>query len=246
MALLITFLLGLFIVAGALIAHFVPNRETIEDFSIALALGTMAALVFSDLLPEAIEHLEGAYTVPVLIACIVAGIAILKVLDHFIPDHDGGFTEGHDCSEENYAHIGIITTVAVTLHNLIEGMAVFSIASESTEAGLLVALGVGLHNIPMGIVIASTLAPEKRPKRLGFLAAASLSTFVGGVVMALAWVAISDFAIGILIALTLGMIAYIVLFELLPHIFHKKRFVLSGSAAALGVAIVLLSLLIGE
>lgn len=244
MGLLLTFLLGLFILVGVAIVHICHGRHhTIENFSIALACGTMTALVFADLLPEAIEHLEEGPTAIVIIVCIAAGVGVLKILDHFIPDHDGERSLNHECTEGNVTHIGIITTVAVTLHNLIEGMAVYSVAAESFETGLLMALGVGLHNIPMGIIIASTLEHERLSRRIGFLATASLSTFAGGLVMFLAWGAISDFAIGILISLTLGMIVYIVAFELVPHMIHTRKWGLSALGVVLGVAIVLVSLL---
>jgi len=247
MGLLLTFFLGLFILVGVAVVRIGEERHhTIENFSIALACGTMTALVFADLLPEAIEHLEEGPTAIIIVVCIAIGIGVLKILDHFIPDHDGELTLSHECSESNVAHIGIITTVAVTLHNLIEGMAVFSVASESPETGMLMALGVGLHNIPMGIIIASTLEHERPAKRYGFLAAAALSTFVGGVVMSLTWGAISDFAIGILISLTLGMIVYIVAFELVPHMLHTRNWKLSAVGIVLGVAIVLAGLFIGE
>lgn len=245
MGLLITFLLGLFILLGAALTHITKNHRLVEDFSIALALGTMVTLAITDLIPEAVEHLEGTNTIVVLLVCVAAGIVLLKVLDRFIPDHDSDHSVNHECTEENAAHIGIITTIAVTLHNLIEGMAVYSVATESLETGLLTALGVGLHNIPMGIIIASTLESEARGKRIAFLAAASLSTFVGGVIMASAWGFINDLAIGVLISITLGMIAYIVFFELLPHIVHRRRWVLSAVGIAIGVAIVFSSALLG-
>ena len=240
MGLLITFFLGIFIIAGAMIARSTRNSRVIEQLSISIALGTMAALALMELLPEALEKLSGANVI-ILPACILAGILLLKLLDHFIPDHDHGHGFEHNCTTENVIHIGIISSVAVILHNIIEGMAVYSISAESPGMGILIAIGVGLHNIPMGMVIYSTLRNEKRSGKLTLLLAASISTFAGGIIMKLLWFLINDFIIGILIAVTLGMIIYIVLFELLIHLMHSKNKGMSAIGVLIGVAIILLS-----
>lgn len=243
MALLITFLLGLFIILGALITRLTRNHHLVEQFSVALAFGALATLALTDLLPEAIEHLGATPSSAFLIiVCMAVGIGVLKIIDHFVPDHDNkSLTADHNCSEDNVMHIGIMTTVAVSLHNLIEGMTVYSVAAESLQSGLLVALGVGLHNIPMGMVIFSTLQHESRSKKIVLMACASLSTFVGGLAMNSLWFAIDDFQVGLLIALTLGMIAYLVVFELLPHLTHAHNKKLAVLGVIIGVAVVLIS-----
>lgn len=244
MGLFITFLLGVFIVAGAFLAARVKNEHLIEQLSIAIAFGTMTALVILELIPEALENLEGESPV-ILPVCVLLGIAVLKVLDRFIPEHDHAHGFHHDCSEQNVIHIGVVSTIAITLHNIIEGMAVYSISQEGVKLGLLMALGVGLHNIPMGMIIYSTLQKEKRRKKVTLLTLAACSTFLGGVFMKLLWNQISDLVIGVLISLTLGMIAYIILFELLPHLMHTKRKGLSVAGAILGVLVIVVSSFFG-
>ena len=51
MSLLITFLLGIFILAGAFIARSARNRKLIEQISISVAFGTMIALAVTELFP---------------------------------------------------------------------------------------------------------------------------------------------------------------------------------------------------
>ncbi len=247
LGLLVTFLLGLALLAGVLLARLTDRHHELEQLSIAIALGTMVTLVVGDLVPEALEHLaETNLGAVVGIACAAAGMIILKVLDRFVPDHDShGLDEHHHCSEGNVVHIGVTTAIAVSLHNLIEGMAVYSMTAESTAAGALVALGVGLHNLPMGMVLGTTLAHESRRKKTALLACATLSTFAGGLAMAALWGIVSDAVIGALIFLTLGMILYIVLFELLPHLAHSEDRRLTVIGVAIGVAIVVVSLLLG-
>ncbi len=240
MSLAITFLLGLFIMAGAFIARSAKNKKLIEQISISVAFGTMIALAATELLPESLENI-GSGNIVIFIICVIAGIALLKLLDHFIPDHDSSHSMDHHCTTENVIHIGIISSVAIVLHNIIEGMAVYSMSASSLSVGIMIAFGVGLHNIPMGMIIYSTLVKERRRKKIAFILAAALSTFAGGLIMKMLWFMISDFLVGVLIALTLGMIIYIVFFELLVHLLHTKNKWISLLGALAGVALILIS-----
>ena len=225
MGLLITFVLGLFILIGVFLVKISKNTKLIENLSISVALGCMISLAVSDLFPEIYETFSNK--IYLIIIFVVIGVLILKLLDIFIPEHDHEHGLSHECTEENLLHIGIVSTIAIVLHNIIEGMAVYSITTESVKVGLLMALGVGLHNIPMGMVIYSTLKKEDKKKRILMILLSTISTFIGGLLMALISSLISDFVIGILLCLTLGMIIYIVFFELLPHVLHSKNKVLS-------------------
>lgn len=239
MGLLVTFVLGLFFLLGAFFVRFQKHTKTIEILSISIALGTMSALVIFDLIPEMLEHMEGISFLWVALL-ILLGIVILKGLDFFVPDHDD-HEAPHHCSEENLVHIGIVSLIAIVLHNIIEGMAVYSLAVESFKTGLFIALGVGLHNIPMGMVIATTMEHEKKSHQILAYTLAVLSTFVGGLLMLLIHSIINDFVIGILICITLGMILYIVLFELIPHVLHAKNKKMSLIGFIIGMGIILIS-----
>ena len=241
MGLLITFILGLFFFIGVLFVHFQKHTKLVEMLSISIALGTMSSLVIFDLIPEMLEHMEGVSFVWIVLL-IILGIVILKGLDFFVPDHDD-HDAPHKCSEENLVHIGIVSLIAIVLHNIIEGMAVYSLSVESIKTGLLVALGVGLHNIPMGMVIASTMEHENKKRKILSYAAAILSTFIGGLLMFFIHSLINDMIIGILICITLGMILYIVLFELIPHVLHSKKKNISIIGVIVGIIIILISTL---
>ncbi len=250
MGLIITLALGLFIAVGALISSLSKDNKNIVQASVSLALGTLGTLAVVELIPEAVEHLGSGKWLTILIGA-AAGFAFLTVLDKFLPDHDGGeehgghghgHSHGHDHAKKNAAHIGVISAIAVTLHNIIEGMAVYSICRESAAAGLMVALGVGLHNIPMGIVIYSTLRDQKK-ERNAMILLSSVSTFIGGLLMSLLWGGISEAAIGVLIAVTLGMILYIVCMELIPVVFSEKQWKISVPFILLGAVIILISTL---
>lgn len=242
MGLFMTFVLGLFFLIGIVVIKLASDKERIEHLSIALAFGSMTALVFLDLLPELCESFASEHYLVVILS-VLAGILGLKILDAFIPDHDGDLKEGHADKEHNMVHIGIISAIAIVLHNAVEGMSVYSITFESLRQGALLSLGVGLHNIPMGMLIYATLEKESRTKRYIVLAMASFSTFLGGVLMALIRPFLSEFVIGILISIALGMILYILIFELIPYLLRQKKWKLSLLGAISGVLIIFVSLL---
>ncbi len=176
-------------------------------------------LIIFDLIPEAYETFQ-AKNIGYIALFSLVGLLVLKFLDHFIPDHE---EEHHtkEEKEENLQHIGVMSCIALVVHNFIEGMAVYSTCLSSATSGLLVSLGVGLHNIPLGMVIASTLAnhSKKKGKKVGFLLLLSLSTCFGGAVLYfLPSFVVNDFILGALLSITVGMLFYISFLELLPRI----------------------------
>lgn len=226
--LLLTLFLGLFLLVGLGIVFFTKNNNKIVNFSIGLALGVMIMLVVSDLLPEAYEMISinqnSLDTIITIIVSILIGIVILKILDLYIPDHD-------EHNDDQLLHIGIVSSVALVLHNIIEGMALYGVMMTSYKLGLFVCIGVGLHNIPLGLTITSTLYKANKNKKKTFITVllVSLSTFVGGLLMFLFDGIINDYLLGILLSITLGMILYIILFELLPHVKEAKdKYSISG------------------
>lgn len=244
MGLIVTLILGIFILIGVLVIKITKNSKVVEQLSISIALGTMSTLVITELLPEVFETFKTdniLNTILIIFLLVMLGIGILKLLDKFVPEHDNEHSLSHECTEENLMHIGIVSSLAIILHNIIEGMAVYSMTIESVKLGLLVALGVGLHNIPMGMVIYSTLEKEKKNKKIILLSLVVLSTFIGGLLMLLISNLLNELVMGILICITLGMLLYIIIFELIPHILHSKNKLLSIIGIVIGVLVILIS-----
>lgn len=77
MEILITFFLGIFIIAGAWVARCAGNTKIIEQLSISAAFGTMLALSIMELFPEAFEQL-GKDNVWVIITFIALGCPPFK------------------------------------------------------------------------------------------------------------------------------------------------------------------------
>ncbi len=243
--LLTTLLLGIFIVIGALIALLINKKSKIIEFSIGLAFGVLVGLILIDLLPEIFENLGFRYIYVALIG-VIGGYIILKILDNFIPDHH---EEKMSKIEEkgNLVHIGVMTSLALILHNIIEGMAVYSSCLSNASLGLTLTLGIGFHNIPLGMVIASSFYHNSKNYKstIILILFVSLSPFLGGVIMYLLKLEeISSLLLGGLLAVILGMLIFIIIDELLPKISAIKNKKISGLGIFIGIILLFLSFFI--
>ena len=245
MEILFTLMVGLFTFIGSIIIFIIKNNKKVVDFSITIGFGVLFALIVLELIPETLELLQTKIQVTqsiVLVLLLVSfGIGILKVLDNFIPDHATS-------NNKNLVHIGIMTSVALIIHNILEGMAVYTSFNTSVKFGLLLSVGVALHNIPLGMSITSMFYKNgKDNKKALFMSLiVSLSTFVGGLI---AWIfsgfMFEDFSKGLILSITLGMLVYIVLFELLEHVLEIKNKKITITGILLGFSLLIISTFLG-
>lgn len=214
MILLITFLFSMTILIGTLIILLTKNNKKLSELSISISFSVLFCLIFLEVIPHTLEHLD--YFSMIFYGLV--GFAILKLLDLFIPSHE------HSNKKDHISHIGIMASIALIIHNLIEGMILYSTLKENLTLGILLGIGIGLHNIPMGMIISSTLKVARynniKISLVSFLI--SLSTLIGALIISLVG-NISEYVIGIMFALTLGMLVYIVFFELLEHLKHQNK-----------------------
>jgi len=243
--LLTTLSLGVFILIGALIALLVNKKSKIIEFSIGLAFGVIITLAATDLLPEVFECL-GFKNIYISLVGIILGFLLLKILDKFIPDHHDHKMTAKE-SQENLIHIGIITSIAIILHNIIEGMAVYSSCLINTNLGALLTLGIGFHNIPLGMVITNSFYHSNKNlgKTMITILLVALSTFIGGFIMYLFKITeISSLLLGFLLSLTLGMLFFIVFDELFPRIRNMKNKKIAYLGITVGVIILIISMIL--
>lgn len=137
-----------------------------QKLLLGFASGVMIAASVWSLIIPAIEMAEGQGTTPWLPAALgfLAGVGFLLLLDSLIPH----LHLGSDCPEGRSCGLGKSTmlVLAVTLHNLPEGMAVGVVfagalsgeAAVSAAAAFALAAGIALQNVPEGAVISMPLA----------------------------------------------------------------------------------------
>ena len=245
LALFITFLLGFFIIIGVIIAFFLKKQKKVLDFIFAFALSILTMLILTDLLGHTIEHL-GIKHIYLFILFTCLGLLIFKIIDDFVPEHeDAKMTKKEE--KKNIVHIGVLATIALIIHNFVEGMAIYLTSANDINLGIMMALGVGLHNIPLGIIITTTLNCDKNTgKYLFCIISLFISSFLGGLLLFLLNInTVSDIVIGSLLALTIGMLLYIIIFELYPKVKKTTNKKITIIGLVTGVIIALIGMFIG-
>ena len=255
-ALLLTLLVGLFILLGSFIGLNYKDNKRFTDFSISIAFGVIISLILFELLPETFEVLNGEIgvvrTIFVIIILSLIGITLLKLLDLFVPHHEHEVHHKHQhssdkCHNDHLYHIGIMSSIGMIAHNIIEGMSLYLVSSTSLISGILLCIGIGLHNIPMGLVISSTLTSSNfsKNKVLKISLIVSIATFIGGILMFMIG-GVSELIEGILLGLTLGMLIYISIFELFHQVYHMKNKKITITGIVIGVVLLVISILLGH
>ena len=159
MGIILCFLTGLFFLIGIFFLNNIKNKDKISLFTTSLAFIVMLGLLIFDLLPEIIEN-KNIY----LIIPLAMGFFILVILDKLIPHHHHHHEEINDDKIdhiEHLNHIGVITIIALIIHNLLEGLTLYSVTLNSLNSGILMMIGVSLHNIPLGFQIGNSLKERK-------------------------------------------------------------------------------------
>jgi ZIP family zinc transporter len=137
------------------------------DTMLGFTGGVMLAASFWSLLAPAVEHAEIHNTsVPAWFPASVGftlGALFLYVLDKYLPHLHINFSDKEKEGLQTQWHRTTLLILAITLHNIPEGLAVgvlFGSAAEGNveiTAAIALAIGIGIQNFPEGIAVAMPL-----------------------------------------------------------------------------------------
>lgn len=249
-ALFLTLGIGLFMLLGSFIVFFTNNNNKFVSFSISMSLSILIFLLGLDLIPEAFEMVasKGNFLGIIILGfLILIGILLLKSLDSLIPHHHDDHCHDEHEIETHLYHVGLVSTIAIVLHNIIEGMAIYGTTISSLQSGLLMGMGISLHNIPLGIAVTAELysANKSIKKTSTYIFAMAISTFIGGIIMVpISLTPFSDLLLSLLLGITIGMVLYIIFSELIPNIARIRNIKYTILGFATGFLIMMLTLLI--
>jgi ZIP family zinc transporter len=193
-----------------------------QDIMLGFAAGMMlAASSFSLILPgiEAARELSGnsLLAASIVVLGLALGVALMIGLDRFVPhEHEKSGRRGPEVKRINRVWLFVL---AITLHNLPEGMAIgVSFATGDLQVGIPLTTAIAIQDIPEGLAVAMAL----RVTGISVLRAALIA--VGSGLMepfgALVGLAISSaFALGYPIAMGLaaGAMIFVVSHEVIPE-----------------------------
>ena len=221
-ALLLSTLAGFSTMIGTVIIFISPKKnERLLSIALGLAGGVMISVSFMELLPEALSHFSNftnQYISTILmVVTLIFGVVFASLLDKFIPHNEENDT--HEMKHENLYRVGIVSMLAIAIHNFPEGIATFMASYESSELGFAIAIAIAFHNIPEGLTVALPMyiSTGSRKKALLTTFISSLAEPIGALLAFLVLRPyINDMSLGIIFGMISGIMLYIALEELLP------------------------------
>jgi ZIP family zinc transporter len=271
-ALGLTMFAGLATGLGALVI-FVSKRPpmTLLSFGLGFSCGVMVYISLAELLPQATKEIgdvlgekPGGW---MALGCFFGGILVSAIIDKLVPEPENpheavSFEDMKRAAEESsgivetpaedrpnpaLARLGLLSALAIGIHNFPEGMATFAAALTDLSLGLSVAVAVAIHNIPEGIAVAVPIyfATHNRSKAFWQSFLSGLAEPAGAL---LVWLVLMPFIneviIGGMLAAVGGIMVFISFDELLPTAKEYGRGHTAMAGVILGMAVMAVSLLL--
>lgn len=254
----LTLFAGLTTSIGGAIA-FITSKDNLKalSFGLGFSAGVMIFISFVDIIPGAEGLLKlnfpNAYQWLVF-GGFILGIVISMLIDYFLPDHvdteellNPDDMEAASRSHSKLKRAGLLTAVAICIHNFPEGMATFLTTTQDVTLGVSVALAIAIHNIPEGISVAIPIYHVTGKKRYAMLYAtlsgitepigALFGVFIFGLF-------VPQILVGFLMASVAGIMTYIAFDTLLPLAKEYGNWHLSIMGIISGILFIWLSLIL--
>ena len=266
-ALLLTTFAGLSTGIGSAIAFVAKRTNTkLLTFSLGFSAGVMIYISFVEIFPEAKESFTNhfgdfkgnLYT----IISFFGGMLLIALIDKLIPTfenpHEIRSVEAMDNPAEaarfkKLYRLGILTAVAVAIHNFPEGIATFMSALNDPTLGIAIAVAIAIHNIPEGIAVSVPIyyATGSRKKAFFYSFLSGVAEPVGAFLAYLILLPFlnsgnSEVIFGTIMAGIAGIMVFISLDELLPSAeeygeHHIAVYGLIGGMVIMAVSLLLLN-----
>lgn len=243
---------------GAVVAFAKGRHRKLLAGGLGLSGGVMVYVSFVELFPDALERI-GRVTGDQwghvwTAAAFFGGMGMIALIDAVVPErenpHDapGAVGSGEEIRHAELQRLGLMTALAVGIHNFPEGYATFVSGYEDWRMGLPIAVAIGLHNIPEGIAIAVPVLFATGDPRRAFVWAllSGLAEPIGALVGWLVLGAIlDDLMMGVSLAAVAGIMVFISLDQLIPNSrrYDAGHVPMYGLVAGMAVMAVTLALL---
>ncbi len=235
---------------ASLVFFFKSINKKILDGMLGFAAGIMIAASFWSLLAPAIEMTEGSGLpkwAPAAIGFLLGGL-FLWVADQVLPHlHLGLDIEEAEGIKTSWQR-SILLVLAITLHNIPEGLAVgvafgalgMNLPSASLGSAVALALGIGIQNFPEGAAVSVPLRREGFSRLKSFWYG-QLSGFVepiAGVIGAAAVISMRPI-LPYALSFAAGAMIYVVVEEVIPEAQSGKNSDIATIGAMVGFALMM-------
>ena len=218
----------------------------LQKMLLGFASGVMVAASVWSLLIPSIEMGTGKMAVIPAVIGFLLGMAFLLFIDYITPHLHLG--DDHPEGPRSKLSRTAMLSLAVTIHNLPEGMAVGVVLAGalqsnlgiSTAGALAMSIGIAIQNIPEGAIISMPMRAEGNSRMRSFILG-SLSGIVeplGGLLVIL----LASFMTPILpymLAFAAGAMMYVVIEELIPETSEGEHSNIGTIGFAIGFALMM-------
>jgi ZIP family zinc transporter len=235
---------------AAFVFFFKSINRKVLDGMLGFAAGVMIAASYWSLLAPAIEMAEEGSLpawVPATAGFLMGGF-FLWIIDKILPHLHLGFPRQEAEGIKTSWHRSVLLVLAITLHNIPEGLAVGvafgALASDLPSATLggaiALALGIGIQNFPEGTAVAVPLRREgfTRLKSFWYGQISGFVEPIAGILGAVAVILIKPI-LPYALAFAAGAMIYVVVEELIPESQLEKNTDIATLGAMGGFAVMM-------
>ena len=245
-------------IGGALVLF----KKNLSSNFLAAALGVSAGVMIfislAELFPESQAMIAATgilHGKALVLVAFFVGMGLITLIDFTVPEHENPHEASGlslEASDKSIHRLGIMSAMAIAIHNFPEGIATFIGALNDPQMGAGITFAISIHNIPEGIAIAIPIyyATKSKAKALFYATASGLSEPMGA---GLCYAIMKIFGIEltgggsifpIVMSAVAGIMIYISLDELLPTAEKYGKHHIAIAGVVIGMAIMGISLLI--
>ena len=256
-------------IGGALVLFKKKISSNFLAGALGLSAGVMIFISLAELFPESQALIAGTglpHGDAFILISFFGGMGLIMLIDFLVPEYEnpheasGLSLEARTAavgvlertgSEKALHRLGVMSALAIAIHNFPEGIATFIGALNDPEMGAGITFAIAIHNIPEGIAVAIPIyyATKSKGKALLYATLSGLSEPVGAAICygltAIFGIELTGGspAFPLVLAAVAGIMIYISLDELLPTAekYGKHHVAIAGVIG--GMAIMGISLL---
>lgn len=241
------------IVGSVFVVRAKADNPRLLAFGLAFAAGAMVYVSLVEIFVKSVAGFSAmhgdvtGYKLATL--SFFGGVVLLAALDRLVPNPHGDFERAKMAGDDQarLKRVGLMAALAITAHNVPEGMASFFATLDDPVVGAPLAFAIAVHNIPEGVSIAIPVyyATGSRMKALGAVTLSALAEPLGAIVgYALLAPYLTQGVFGAVFGAIAGAMVFLAMDELLPA---AKRYSTGHETAyglVLGMAALALSLVL--
>ncbi len=202
---------------------------------LGFSAGAIIAVVFFELIPEALELGERFFETGTLITFTALGFFAYMLLDRFILLHM--HSEEDDCAHPGSPTRGLAGAASLSAHSFLDGFAIGLAFQASVAVGAAVAIAVLVHKFSDGINTVGLILKNggTRTQAFNWLLVAALAPALG--VLATLFFVFPENVLPVVLATFAGFFLYIGAADLLPESHHAHPRLLTTVMTLLGAGV---------